>query len=179
MNAHITINDVTVRYGDFTAVDKISLNIPCSAATAIIGESGCGKSTLLRIMAGLQKPTTGEVTIFGDKHKIAFMPQTYGLMPWQTARENILLPRRLGKGLRFFGKDDLSAKDEERLTDLLQKLGIVEIMDRYPREMSGGQKQRVALARVYCLWTSLFRRLMPYPAKKSGACSAHYARKSV
>ncbi len=149
MNVHISIKNVGVRYEKTAAVNNVSLDIPRGAATVIVGESGCGKSTLLRVVAGLQKPTVGEVKIFGDKTKIAFMPQTYGLMPWQTARENILLPRRLGKGLGFWRKDKLSAADEERFNDLLQKLGIAEITERYPRELSGGQKQRVALARVF------------------------------
>ena len=149
MNTHISIREVSVTYDATSALNKISLEIPRGASTVILGESGCGKSTLLRLIAGLQTATAGQIVIDGGKDGIGFMPQTYGLMPWQTARENILLPYRLGRSFLRFGKHNLSIDDENRLSDLAEQLGITEIMERYPKEMSGGQKQRVALARVF------------------------------
>ena len=113
---------------------------------AIIGQSGCGKSTLLKIGAGLISPDSGNVKICGSdldtkKHVIGFMPQDYGLMPWQSVRDNILLAMKI-KHKKI---------NEEYFLSMAKKLGIDDLLDRYPNELSGGQQQRAALARVFLL----------------------------
>ena len=165
MTSHISIKNLTIRYGDLTAIDDVSLDIPRNASTVILGESGCGKSTLLRAVAGLQSYAYGNIFIDGDGSKIGFMPQTYGLLPWQTARENILLPHRIGKRFIFHcGGNDLPPQEETRLFELMTQLGIEDLSDRYPREMSGGQKQRVALARVFFARTPILLMDEPFSA---------------
>ena len=142
----ITVRNATVNYDGYVALRDLSLNVPQGTVCAVLGASGCGKSTLLKIIAGLLQPTSGEVLINGEavdprRQNISFMPQNYGLFPWQTIEENILLPLRIKK----------IPVDKKHLESLMRTLHLEGLNGRYPSELSGGQQQRVALARAFCL----------------------------
>ena len=125
-----------------------SLHVERGTVHALIGASGCGKSTLLRLAAGLLHPTAGTVLMDGapvdpGHRRIGFLPQNYGLLPWKTVRENILL----GAEIKGRAPENLA----ESLDELAAELGLTDLLRRYPRELSGGQQQRVGLARVFLL----------------------------
>ena len=117
----------------------------------LIGPSGCGKSTLLRVVAGLERPDTGGISIFGEnpeharrsKH-IGFVPQALALLPWRTVLENARLPlevnRSAGSGRPKPARDP---------AEVLIALGLGDVLDRRPAELSGGMRQRVAIARAF------------------------------
>ncbi len=154
--AVVVANDVTRRYGQGdTAVDAlrgVSLEVASGKLTAVMGPSGSGKSTLMHILAGLDKPTTGSVTIAGTeitrlkdsdltklrRRHIGFVFQFFNLLPMLTAEENIVLPLSIAgekPDPAFFG-------------DLIGKVGLADRLTHRPAELSGGQQQRVAIARA-------------------------------
>jgi putative ABC transport system ATP-binding protein len=152
----VSATDLTRRYGEGdTAVDAlrgISLDVPKGQLTAVMGPSGSGKSTLMHILAGLDKPTSGEVTIDGTaisklndsdltklrRRHIGFIFQFFNLLPMLTAEENVLLP------LSIAGE-----KPEKKwLDELLARMGLADRRTRRPAELSGGQQQRVAIGRA-------------------------------
>jgi putative ABC transport system ATP-binding protein len=155
-SAVVSATDVTRRYGDGdTAVDAlrgVSLQITSGKLTAIMGPSGSGKSTLMHILAGLDRPTAGAVTIAGTdittlddsaltmlrREHIGFIFQFFNLLPMLTAEENVLLP------LQIAGE----RPDPAWLAELLQRTGLTERRGHRPSELSGGQQQRVAIARA-------------------------------
>ncbi len=163
MSHSIEIQHLSVGYdeGRFKALLDISLTVPDGTACAVIGPSGCGKSTLLRVIAGLQKPTKGTVLIGGErvnpkKQKIGFVPQNYGLLPWRTVEENILLGCRIRR--------EVEEDTMERMQLMMGQLGIRGLGDRYPKELSGGQQQRVSLARSFLLRTDVLLMDEPFSA---------------
>ncbi|WP_018898483.1 ABC transporter ATP-binding protein [Rhizobium sp. 2MFCol3.1] len=143
----ISVKNVTKRFGDFTAVDDLSLNIYHREFFALLGASGCGKSTLLRMLAGFEQPTSGEIILDGTdlagtppyKRPVNMMFQSYALFPHMTVEKNIAF------GLR----QDGMAKDEigERVLQMLKMVKLEKFASRKPNQLSGGQRQRVALAR--------------------------------
>jgi putative ABC transport system ATP-binding protein len=138
---------------ELTIVDAIDLTIPAGQFVAVLGPSGSGKSTLLALMAGLDRPTAGEVRIDGQaisnlsedelailrRHKIGFVFQSFQLLGNLTARENVLLPAELR------GLPDPPARADE----LLAAVGLSDRGHHYPSQLSGGEQQRVALARAF------------------------------
>jgi putative ABC transport system ATP-binding protein len=154
--AVVTATEITRRYGEGdSAVDAlrgVSLEVAKGKLTAVMGPSGSGKSTLMHILAGLDKPTEGEVTIAGteitelsDTHltrlrreHIGFIFQFFNLLPMLTARENIVLP------LDLAGAKSKNGWVEELST----KVGLADRLSHRPAELSGGQQQRVAIARA-------------------------------
>lgn len=150
----ITTTGLTRIYGKgenaVTAVNNLDIRIDDGELVAITGKSGSGKTTLLNILGGLDKATGGsvcyddtDITKLADTaladfrlNKIGFVFQFYDLIPELTAKENILLPSKLAKK----GKTDIS--------DTVKKLGVENLLGRYPAELSGGQQQRVAIARA-------------------------------
>ena len=154
--AAITARDVVRRYGEGeTAVDAlrgVSVDIAQGRLTAVMGPSGSGKSTLMHILAGLDKPTSGDVTVAGvdiagldddaltklRRDHIGFIFQFFNLLPMLTAAENIALPLKLAGG-----KPDAAWLDE-----LVETVGLTERLSHRPAELSGGQQQRVAVARA-------------------------------
>jgi spermidine/putrescine transport system ATP-binding protein len=144
--ADLRITGVTKRFGSFTAVDDLDLTVPQGSFFALLGPSGCGKTTTLRMVAGLEEPTAGKITL-GDKDITRLRPyqrpvntvfQSYALFPHLTVAENVAF------GLRRRGvkKVDTQVRD---MLDLVQLGGFG---SRRPAQLSGGQQQRVALARA-------------------------------
>ncbi|TAV88087.1 ABC transporter ATP-binding protein [Rhizobium leguminosarum] len=143
----ISIKNVTKRFGDFTAVDNLSLDIYHREFFALLGASGCGKSTLLRMLAGFEQPTSGEIVLDGTdmagtppyRRPVNMMFQSYALFPHMTVEKNIAF------GLR----QDGMAKDEmtDRVLQMLKLVKLEQFASRKPNQLSGGQRQRVALAR--------------------------------
>lgn len=161
----IEIRHLSVQYGadanNFTALTDVSLTVPRGTVCVVIGPSGCGKSTLLRAVAGLQPDAAGEVLFSGARlcpreQKIGFMPQNYGLLPWKTVEENVLI------GCRIKGEDGQMAR--ARMEPLLRRLGIDGLEERYPQELSGGQQQRVSLARVFLMQPDILLMDEPFSA---------------
>ena len=136
-----------------TILDGIDLEIAAGESVAILGPSGSGKSTLLALLAGLDRPSEGEVLLDGEpiqdlsedalarlrRRKIGFVFQSFQLLPHQTARENVLLP------LELIDHPDPVARADA----LLAKVGLGERGHHYPVQLSGGEQQRVALARAF------------------------------
>jgi putative ABC transport system ATP-binding protein len=152
----VIASEVTRRYGeDSTAVDAlrgVSLGLASGSLTAIMGPSGSGKSTLMHILAGLDRPTSGsvsldgtEITGLGDneltklrRRHIGFVFQFFNLLPMLTAEENILLPQAIAG----------EKPDQAWVTDLVGRAGLDERLTHRPAELSGGQQQRVAIVRA-------------------------------
>jgi sulfate transport system ATP-binding protein len=144
----ISIRRVTKRFGDFVALDSVSLAIPGGSLTALLGPSGSGKSTLLRAIAGLETPDSGDIYIAGrdttkltpQKRGVGFVFQHYAAFKHMTVRDNIAF----GLTVRKRPKKEIAARVDELLS-LVQLEGFA---DRYPAQLSGGQRQRMALARA-------------------------------
>ena len=152
----VSAQDLTRRYGDGeTAVDAlrgVSLDVPKGQLTAVMGPSGSGKSTLMHILAGLDMPTGGEVTIAGTaiqelndtdltrlrREHIGFIFQFFNLLPMLNAEENVVLP------LRIAGEKP----DKAWVNELIRRIGLSDRRDHRPSELSGGQQQRVAIGRA-------------------------------
>lgn len=129
----------------FRAINKVNLSIASGERYSLIGPSGCGKSTLLHLLAGLLKPTEGQVIYRGEvlrgcQQDIGVILQGYGLFPWKTVEQNVMLPLVLQKA----SKQEIKEKTEP----LLEHLGLASMKKKYPRQLSGGQQQRVAIARA-------------------------------
>ncbi|MFP7736822.1 ABC transporter ATP-binding protein [Priestia aryabhattai] len=156
MKTILSVEDITKIYGkdsnEFYALKDVSVTVKEGEFLAIMGTSGSGKSTLLNMMSGLEKPTTGEVILGGQKindlndsalttlrrDNIGFIFQFFNLIPVLTALENVNLPIDLA------GK----RKTEPKGKEILKLLGISQLRDSYPSQLSGGQQQRVAIARA-------------------------------
>ena len=143
------------------ALQNVSLTVPQGTVCAVIGPSGCGKSTLLKVVAGLIRDYSGTVRIDGrpispKDLRIGFMPQNYGLLPWQTVEDNIKLACRI--------KNGWSEAKAARMQELCRKLGLEDLLTRYPQELSGGQQQRVSLARVFLLEPDILLMDEPFSA---------------
>jgi iron(III) transport system ATP-binding protein len=152
--AAVRITGLTKVYpGGVKAIDNVSLAVPEGHLVVLLGPSGCGKTTLLRCIAGLERPTAGEIsvaetTVFSrdvfvepERRGLGMMFQSYALWPHMTAFNNIAYPLTSGTGMR---RDEIRATVMEHM----HKLGLEGLDARYPAELSGGQQQRVALARA-------------------------------
>jgi putative ABC transport system ATP-binding protein len=155
-DAVVTARDVVRRYGEgdtaVNALRGVSVDITEGRLTAVMGPSGSGKSTLMHILAGLDKPTSGEVHVAGEdvgrmddteltklrRDHIGFIFQFFNLLPMLTAAENIALPLKLAG----------SRPDPAWLTELVATVGLTDRLSHRPSELSGGQQQRVAVARA-------------------------------
>jgi len=144
----IGVHNVTKRFGDFVALDDVSLAIPTGSLTVLLGPSGSGKSTLLRVIAGLEQPDSGEVAIFEkdatalppQKRGVGFVFQHYASFKRMTVRDNVAF----GMKIQRRPKHEIRARVDE-LLELVQLQGLA---GRYPSQLSGGQRQRMALARA-------------------------------
>lgn len=136
------------RMGEVVALNGVSLDIKENEFICVVGPSGCGKSTLLNILAGLDKPSSGEVYVDdklvegpGPDRGVVF--QQYALFPWLTVEKNIAF----GLNLKKLSQDAI----DERVAKYLDVVGLKEFAKSYPKELSGGMKQRVAIARAYAV----------------------------
>ena len=144
----IVVEGASKKFGDFQALDDVSLTVPDGSLTALLGPSGSGKSTLLRIIAGLEVPDAGCVEISGEnatakppqKRGVGFVFQHYAAFKHMTVFENVAF----GLKIRKYDKGRVRNRVNE-LIDLVQLNGLG---DRYPSQLSGGQRQRMALARA-------------------------------
>ncbi|WP_430784622.1 ABC transporter ATP-binding protein [Actinoplanes sp. G11-F43] len=142
---------VTQRFGDFTAVDAIDLEIPEGKLTTLLGPSGCGKTTSLRMLAGYSLPTAGTINIHGvdstrlppEKRGLGMVFQSYALFPHMTVADNVAY----GLKIRKVGKKEASAK----VAETLDLVGLGHLARSRPKQLSGGQQQRVALARAIAI----------------------------
>ena len=146
--ALLEIREVTRRFGDFTAVNGVSLSIEAGEFFTLLGPSGCGKTTLLRMIAGFDAPDGGQILLDGkdltgtppESRNIHTVFQSYALFPHMTVEQNIAFPLKMAK----VAAADIGPRVEEVLEDVrLQGMNA-----RYPNELSGGQRQRVAVARA-------------------------------
>jgi sulfate/thiosulfate transport system ATP-binding protein len=144
----IVAENVTKTFGDFTAVDDVSISVEQGSLTALLGPSGSGKSTLLRVISGLERPDDGRVVIEGQdvtglppqRRGIGFVFQHYAAFKHMTVRKNVAF----GLEIRRRPRKEVNARVDE-LLELVQLGGLAK---RYPAQLSGGQRQRMALARA-------------------------------
>jgi sulfate/thiosulfate transport system ATP-binding protein len=151
----ISIQNVTKRFGDFTALDQVRLDIRSGELIALLGPSGSGKTTLLRIVAGFEWPDEGEVQFDGEdalshsvgERNVGFVFQHYALFRHMSVFENVAFGLR-ARPRRYRPSEPEIRKRVERLLDLVQLKWLAE---RYPQQLSGGQRQRIALARALAI----------------------------
>jgi sulfate transport system ATP-binding protein len=143
----ILVSSATLRFGDFTALDEVSVEIASGSLTALLGPSGSGKSTLLRVIAGLERPDAGGVEIDGrdatdlppQRRGVGFVFQHYAAFKHMTVRENVAFGLKVARRPK--------AEIRARVDELLELVQLPGLADRYPAQLSGGQRQRMALAR--------------------------------
>jgi len=160
----IEIRGVGKRFGDFVALDDVSLEVETGSLTALLGPSGSGKSTLLRIVAGLERPDAGSVALDGEDvtahapqaRGVGFVFQHYAAFKHMTVRKNVAF----GLEIRKRPKTEIAARVDE-LLHLVQLRGLA---DRYPAQLSGGQRQRMALARALAVEPSVLLLDEPFGA---------------
>jgi sulfate transport system ATP-binding protein len=144
----IRVESVGKRFGDYVALENVTLDVPAGSLTALLGPSGGGKSTLLRVIAGLEDPDDGRVLISGEdatekparKRGVGFVFQHYAAFKHMTVRKNVAF----GLSIRKRPKEEIHA----RVDELLELVHLEGFADRYPAQLSGGQRQRMALARA-------------------------------
>jgi putative spermidine/putrescine transport system ATP-binding protein/spermidine/putrescine transport system ATP-binding protein len=144
----VTLTNIVKRFGSFTALHPMSMEIEEGSFVTLLGPSGCGKTTTLRMIAGLLDPTEGEITIKGrrmndvpiHKRNLGLVFQNYALFPHKTISDNVAF------GLKY--RDVSRADAERRVREALDLVQLPHVGDRYPKELSGGQQQRIALARA-------------------------------
>ena len=144
----IDVRDIVKRFGDFTALDRVSVDVPTGTLTALLGPSGSGKSTLLRVIAGLERPDEGVVNLDGEDvtrlppqaRGVGFVFQHYAAFKHMTVRDNVAFGLRIRRRPR--------AEIRQRVTELLELVQLARLGDRYPAQLSGGQRQRMGLARA-------------------------------
>ncbi len=151
----VELSDLTRVYGSMRALDGLTLHLAPGELVALLGPSGCGKTTALRILAGLDSPTSGTVSVGGkdltkvpaSKRDMGMVFQAYSLFPHMTVIDNVAF------GLKLRGRD--AATRRKRAGDMLDLVGLDEHADRYAHQLSGGQQQRVALARALAIEPSV------------------------
>ena len=153
----IEVLGVGKRFGEFVALEDVTLSVETGSLTALLGPSGSGKSTLLRIVAGLEQPDAGTVSLDGEDvtyvppqaRGVGFVFQHYAAFKHMTVRRNVAF----GLEIRRRSKAEIAARVDE-LLELVQLRGLAE---RYPAQLSGGQRQRMALARALAVEPGVLR----------------------
>jgi sulfate transport system ATP-binding protein len=148
----IEIRNISKRFGNFVALDKLSLDIPDGELVALLGPSGCGKTTLLRIIAGMELADSGEILFAGEEashlaareRQVGFVFQHYALFRHMSVFENVAF----GLRVKPRGQRPPEVEIRARVTELLKLVQLDWLADRYPSQLSGGQRQRIALARA-------------------------------
>jgi sulfate transport system ATP-binding protein len=144
----IEARNVSKRFGDFLALDDVSVDVPTGSLTALLGPSGSGKSTLLRVIAGLERPDAGVVCLDGEdvtgrppqKRGVGFVFQHYAAFKHMTVWDNVAFGLKIRRRSR--------AEIRERVAELLELVQLSRLGKRYPAQLSGGQRQRMGLARA-------------------------------
>ncbi|MEV8541453.1 ABC transporter ATP-binding protein [Streptomyces sp. NPDC051572] len=145
-----------------TALDDVHLTVPSGRFVSLIGPSGCGKSTLLRLVAGLEQPDLGEVSVHGvtpaeacAAKMIGLVPQSPALLPWLSVLRNVTLPQKINRGagkrrerIADFAERRTAVPDME---ELLVKAGLGDALHKLPAQLSGGMRQRAAIVRAFGL----------------------------
>jgi sulfate transport system ATP-binding protein len=160
----ILVRNATRRFGDFTALDDVSVEIPSGSLSGLLGPSGSGKSTLLRVIAGLERPDAGSVEIDGrdatslppQRRGVGFVFQHYAAFKHMTVRENVAFGLKVARRPR--------AEIGARVDELLELVQLPGLADRYPAQLSGGQRQRMALARSLAVQPSVLLLDEPFGA---------------
>ena len=160
----ILVRNATRRFGDFTALDDVSVEIPSGSLTALLGPSGSGKSTLLRVIAGLERPDAGTIEIDGrdatglppQRRGVGFVFQHYAAFKHMTVRENVAFGLKVARRPK--------AEIRARVDELLELVQLPGLADRYPAQLSGGQRQRMALARSLAVQPSVLLLDEPFGA---------------
>ena len=160
----INVSGVSKRFGDFVALDDVSVDLPTGQLTALLGPSGGGKSTLLRIIAGLENADTGTVTIEGteathlppQKRNVGFVFQHYAAFRHMTVAKNVAF----GLEIRHRPKEEV----KRRVAELLELVHLSQFSHRLPSQLSGGQRQRMALARALAVEPSVLLLDEPFGA---------------
>lgn len=144
MSTLVKVSNLALTYqspkGEIEAVSDVSFDVREGEYVSIIGPSGCGKSTILSIIAGLLKPTFGEVSIQSDSAVVGYMLQKDSLFPWRTIRQNVLLGPEI--------RGEANAVTREYADGLLKTYGLWDFRDSHPDQLSGGMRQRAALIRT-------------------------------
>ena len=144
----IEAHGIVKRFGDFTGLDGVSVDVPSGSLTALLGPSGSGKSTLLRVIAGLETPDEGKVVLAGEdvtrvapqERGVGFVFQHYAAFKHMTVWENVAFGLKIRRRPR--------AEVKQRVSELLELVQLARLGDRYPAQLSGGQRQRMGLARA-------------------------------
>ena len=148
----IQVKNIHKQFGDFVALDNISLDFPSGELVALLGPSGCGKTTLLRMIAGLDTPDSGQIILDGEdasqthvrERQVGFVFQHYALFRHMSVFDNIAFGMRMKpKSMR-----PSKAQIEQKVHELLRLVQLDWLADRLPTQLSGGQRQRIALARA-------------------------------
>jgi len=139
----LSIADLSVRFGNVAAIENLSLTVRRGEFVSLLGPSGCGKSTLLKAIAGLVKPTGGQIAAADADLRTGFMFQKPLLLPWRTTLDNVLLPIEIQRGGNTV--DPIERRNALRMLKLVQ---LSEFGGAYPHQLSGGMQQRAALARA-------------------------------
>src|SRR5512135_1154245 len=145
--ARLELRNITRRFGDFVAVDDVSLTIESGEFFTLLGPSGCGKTTILRMIAGFDLPDAGQVLLDGrdladtppERRSIHTVFQNFALFPHMTVAQNVAFPLKMAR------RPETEMRN--MLHDALEQVHLADKANAYPSELSGGQKQRVALAR--------------------------------
>src|SRR3954469_26049722 len=160
----IEARNITKRFGDFVALEDVSVDVPAGSLTALLGPSGGGKSTLLRIIAGLEAPDSGQIAIEGrdmtgitpQERGVGFVFQHYAAFKHMTVRDNVAFGLKIRKRPK--------AEITRRVDELLGLVQLSQFAKRYPSELSGGQRQRMALARALAVEPSVLLLDEPFGA---------------
>lgn len=150
MSTAISFHQVNRVFGDFTALDSVTFDVPTGSIFGVVGTSGAGKSTLIRTVNGLETPSSGSVTVLGTpldeadlralRRTVSMVFQHYNLLSSKTVAENVAIPLVLSKTPK--------SEIDERVAEVLGLVGLTERAEHRPGQLSGGQQQRVAIARA-------------------------------
>ena len=160
----LEVKNISFTYkGEGILIDNVSFSLEKNEFLSIVGSSGCGKSTIIKLIAGIEKADTGNISGLST----GYMPQKDLLLPWRTVLENILLPVELNKKSLAEGK--------EKAEEYLKKLNLYEYKDKLPHELSGGMRQRVSFLRT--LLTEADILLLDEPFSALDAITKEYLQK--
>ena len=141
----LSLHNVSVNLGNTSVLQDISFSLEKGKTLTVVGPSGCGKSTLLNVLSGIIKNYEGKILMGSSELQntsltFGYVPQNFGLLAWKKVKDNILLPSKINKDIKI---------DQDEMNDVLTKLELTDLLNRYPSQLSGGQRQRIALARVF------------------------------